>query len=366
MLYTMKKLTKIICLLLTGLFIFSCQVGERGQKPVKKVILMIGDGMGVAQVYAGLTANHGQLNLERCSRIGFVKTYSADHYITDSAAGGTAFSTGKKTKNGMIGMSPDSVPVPTILEIAEHHGLSTGLVSTSAITHATPASFIAHQAARASYEDIAADFLKTDIDVFIGGGWLHFTQRADSMNLTAELKSKGYHVLRGIDSLDRVSSIKLACFTADMHNPSILGGRDDMLQKATVKAIQILNENKKGFFLMIEGSMIDWGCHGNDIAYVVSEMIDFDQAVGKALDFAEKDGQTLVVITADHETGGLALTGGNFETGEVSAAFSSGDHTGIMVPLFAYGPGADMFSGICENTQVFDKIISLLGLDNTK
>ena len=159
----------------------------KGNKP-KNIVLLIGDGMGVSEVFAGLTGNKGHLFLENCKHIGFSKTQSSDNYITDSAAGGTALSAGVKTYNGAIGVDAAGNPVKTIVEEASEKGLATGLVSTSAITHATPASFIAHQASRSSYEDIAADFLKTDIDVFIGGGLEHFTKRNDGRNLVDELE----------------------------------------------------------------------------------------------------------------------------------------------------------------------------------
>lgn len=330
-------------------------------KKPKNVIMMIGDGMGVAQVYAGMTANRGHLFLENFKQIGFSRTHSSNNYITDSAAGGTALSSGYKTYNGAIGVNPDTIPGKTVLEMSEAKGLATGLVSTSAITHATPASYIAHQGSRGSYEDIAADFLKTDIDVFIGGGYKHFAQRADKRDLTKDLEAKGYKVLRNMDEIYQVKSGKLAGLTADEHNNPI-PKRTMSLPKSTETALNILSQNKKGFFIMVEGSQIDFGGHANNTIYIVNEMLDFDQAVGKALDFAAKDGETLIIVTADHETGGLALTGGDMKTGMVKGSYSTGDHTAIMVPVFAYGPGAELFSGIQENTDIPKKIISLLGL----
>ena len=189
----------------------------KSKKP-KNVIMMIGDGMGVSHIFAGLTANGGHLFLDNFKQVGFSKTQSSDNYITDSAAGGTALSTGQKTYNGAIGLNADSVPIRTILEMAEEKGLSTGLVSTSAITHATPASYIAHQKSRGSYEDIAADFMKTDIDVFIGGGYKHFSQRTDQRDLIQELQQKGYLVLRNMDEIAKVKTGKLAGLTAEEHN----------------------------------------------------------------------------------------------------------------------------------------------------
>ncbi|MGQ8336409.1 alkaline phosphatase [Sunxiuqinia sp. A32] len=336
----------------------------KSKKP-KNIILMIGDGMGTSQIYAGLTANHGNLFLSNFKNVGFSKTYSSDNYITDSAAGGTALSAGIKTYNGAIGVNPDTLDVKTILELAEENNKSTGLVSTSAITHATPASFIAHQPSRNMYEAIAADFLQTDIDLFIGGGYKHFTQRKDGKDLTVELKKKGYQVLQDIDEIAKVKSGKLAGLTADEHNPRY-DERGDMLPVATETAINLLSKNNKGFFLMVEGSQIDWGGHQNDAIYIVEEMLDFDQSIGKALEFAAKDGNTLIVVTADHETGGLSVSGGNLSTGDFKGGFTTGGHTGIMVPVFAYGPGAENFTGIMENTDIPKKMMELFGFSMPK
>ncbi|HZL10864.1 MAG TPA: alkaline phosphatase [Prolixibacteraceae bacterium] len=329
-------------------------------KTPKNVIMMIGDGMGVAQIFAGLTANGGHLFLDNFKQVGFSKTQSADNYITDSAAGGTALSTGQKTYNGAIGVNIDTVAIKTILEMAEEKGMTTGLVSTSAITHATPASYIAHQASRGSYEAIAADFLKTDIDVFIGGGYKHFTDRKDKRDLTKDLQHNGYQVLRNMDEIAKVKSGKLAGLTAEEHN-DVYPVRKMDLPLSTQTALNILDQYKKGFFIMIEGSQIDWGGHANNTIYIVNEMLDFDRSIGKALEFAAKDGETLIIVTADHETGGFAIADGDMKSGRVKGAFTTGGHTAIMVPVFAYGPGAENFTGIMENTAIAKNIMMLLG-----
>ena len=330
----------------------------KGKKP-KNIILLIGDGMGVSHVFAGLTANKGHLFLENFKHVGFSKTQSADNYITDSAAGGTALSSGHKTNNGSIGVDAQNKPVKTILEEAEEKGLATGLVSTSSITHATPASFISHQSGRSMYEEIAADFLKTDIDVFIGGGIDHFSKRKDGRNLMVELKAKGYRVETDMKEIGKVESGKLAGLTAPVHMGRT-NERGDILPIATKTAIDILDNNKKGFFLMVEGSQIDWGGHASNTIYVVEDMLDFDRVIGQTLDFAEKNRETLIIVTSDHETGGMALTGGSIENGVVKAAFPTTDHTSVMVPVFAYGPGAEEFIGIMENTDIFFKMRKLL------
>ena len=348
----------------------TCSIYDKPDKQgskVKNIILMIGDGMGVSQVYAGITANHGQLNIERCKNIGFIETYSASDYITDSGASATGFSIGKKTYNGACGVNSDSLPEKSILEIAEEHGLSTGLVATSSITHATPAAFIAHQKSRYMYNEIAEDFLKTDIDMFIGGGKNDFMKRSDSIDLTEKLKEKGYKVLFEMDDIKKVTSGKLAGLIADKHIPPYRDStrilRGNMLPDATIVALNILSNNKKGFFLMVEGSQIDWGGHANNTEYIVAEMLDFDRAVGKVLDFAEKEGNTLVIITADHETGGMSINNGNFEQGTVDAGYTTHGHTGVMVPVFAFGPGAEKFGGIYENYDIFYKMMNAFGFN---
>lgn len=331
----------------------------QGQKP-KNIILMIGDGMGTAQIFAAYTANGGRLNITNMPYSGFITTQSSDNYITDSAAGGTAFSAGEKTYNGAIAVDVNNQPLTTILEYAEQNGLSTGLVSSSAITHATPASFIAHNESRNNYEDIASDFLKTDIDIFIGGGKSFFEERQDNRNLLEELKNKNYRIFTSLEEASATNDAPMAILTAPKHNPR-WPERGELIPEGTEKAIKVLGKNDKGYFLMVEGSQIDWGGHENNTAYIVEETLDFDRAVGKALELAASDGETLVIVTADHETGGMSINNGDLEKGEVHAKYTTGEHTGIMVPVFAYGPGAEHFTGVMKNTDIFHKMYQLFG-----
>lgn len=326
-------------------------------KTAKNIILLIGDGMGSAQVYAGLTANKGQLNLMQFPYSGYSITTSASNYITDSAAGGTALSTGKKTYNGAIGVDTAGTPIKTILEIAEEMGKGTGLVSSSSITHATPASFIAHQPERGMQEEIAADFLKTDIDVFIGGGKKYFDQRTDSVNLLKELEQQGYTVVDNLPAIEACKADKIAGFIGTEHGDK-MPERGNALTISTQKALEVLSNKMNGFFLMVEGSQIDWGGHANNVEYITREMLDFDKAIGAALEFALKDKNTLVIVTADHETGGLAISDGNMETGFIRGSFTTNKHTGVMVPVFAFGPGAEKFSGMYDNTEIFHLMLN--------
>jgi alkaline phosphatase len=361
----MKKIIQLLPLAILSLTLISCTVAKKSETKdtteIRNVILMIGDGMGLPAVYAAMTVSDHPLNIERCLIVGLQKTNSSDNYITDSAAAGTALAAGSKTKNGVIGMDSNGSRVKSILEIAEENGLSTGLVSTSSITHATPASFIAHQQSRGSYEDIALDFLKTDIDVFIGGGIDHFAKRKDKLNLLDSLRFRGYEVETTMNAILKSSSPKLAGLTAPEHNPFRLNGRGDMLPESSKKAIEILNKNPKGFFLMIEGSQIDWAGHGNFADTLIDETLDFDKAVGIVLDFAQKDGHTLVIVTADHETGGVTIVGGNLQDRKSLLNFSTEDHTAVMVPVYAFGPGSEKFAGIYHNTEIFQKMFTSFG-----
>lgn len=330
------------------------------KKRPKNIILLIGDGMGVAQVYSALTANKGQLNLNYMKHIGFMQTQSADDYITDSAAAGTAIATGVRVNNGVIAIDQDGKVLKSILYISEDNNKATGLVSTSAITHATPASFVANQPDRGMYEDIAGDFLDSGIDLFIGGGKEHFTSREDGRNLLEELSQNNYRVFSSLEEAASVKTGPMAILTAAIHN-EVYPERGNLLPDATQKAIEVLQSNKEGFFLMVEGSQIDWGGHANNTTYIVHETLDFDRAVGKALTFAANNKKTLVIVTADHETGGMSIDNGDISKGTLSAKYTTGDHTGIMVPVFAYGPGAEAFIGIYKNTDLFVKMVEAFG-----
>lgn len=331
----------------------------------KNIILMIGDGMGLSQVTAGLYARKAPLNLERFPITGLIKTHSAKNLITDSAAGATAFSCGCKTYNGAIGLTAKKKPCPTILEQAESFGLATGLVTTSSITHATPAAFIAHVRDRSMMEDIATFFLKTDIDLFIGGGMRYFIARTlDKRNLYQELENKGYFVSdvlkEPLSAIAPNPQQPFAWFSAVKEPEYVSKGRDYLPLASRLAPEFLAQRSDKGFFLMIEGAQIDWACHAKKDTQAVQEMLDFDEAIGEVLRFAEKDGNTLVIVTADHETGGMALLRGS-DKESLKIKFTTDYHTASMVPVFAYGPGAEQFSGLYDNTDIYFKMRALFG-----
>lgn len=360
-----KEFFSVIALVAIALQFSQCtttkQQASSAKKPeVKNVIFMIGDGMGLAQVYAGMTANKGTLNFERVQAVGLAKTYSSDSYVTDSAASGTAIACGTKTTNGTIGLDPQGNRVKSMLEYAEEHNKATGIVVTSSVTHATPASFVAHQQHRGMEEEIAVDLVQSGVDVFIGGGRQFFEKRSDEQNLTAQLQSKGYNIAYTLDDVKTTQSSKFGALLSDNSMPAY-DSRGDMLPVSVEAALRILDKDKNGFFLMVEGSHIDGGGHSNNTDMTIGEVLDFDKAVKLAIDYAERNPETLVVITADHETGGLSLVQGDIEKGEVQASFSTTGHTGIMVPVYAFGPGAEDFTGIYENTDLLQRVLNLFG-----
>jgi len=327
---------------------------------------MIGDGMGLTQATAAMYMNGNKIAFERVPVIGLHKSYSSDNLVTDSAAGATAFACGKKTYNGAIGVDPDTVACPTLLEFATEKGMATGLVATSTIVHATPASFFGHEALRSSYENIALQLAESKVDFFVGGGKKFFVQRkGDKRDLIKEMQAKGRQVQDFFDTAFSEAAIdprkQFGYFTSNEDPLPVAQGRD-YLVPATLASLEYLDQRdseNKGFFLMIEGSQIDWGGHANKSEYIISETIDFSNAVNKVLDFAAKDGETLVVITADHETGGYAIGYGSKQD-SIIGAFTSDYHTGVMIPVYASGPGSENFGGIYENTAIYDKILPFI------
>jgi alkaline phosphatase len=360
------------------LFLYSCSAPKESSsssgasatkteilKP-KNVIFLIGDGMGLPQITGAMYMNDNKTVFERFKNIGFHKSHSADNLVTDSAAGATAFACGVKTYNGAIGVNVRKEPLPTLLEMAEKKGMATGMVVTCSVTHATPGAFIAHVAGREDYEAVALGYVDTPIDIFIGGGLDYFTRRkSDTRDLVAELTAKGYEMSTfinlDINNLDITTKKNIGYFTANAEPLPVTEGRDYAIPAAQ-KAIDFLNDRSpKGFFLMIEGSQIDWGGHANDANYVVTELHEFEKVVAEALDFAARDKNTLVVVTADHETGGFAVQPGS-KLNDIQVAFTTKSHTALMIPVFAEGPGAEVFRGIYENTAIFDKLKAAMEL----
>ncbi len=354
------------------IFTFSCAVFNPADDTpdVKNVIFLVGDGMGFSHICAARYSSVGPdsaLNMDKMPVTGLLNTVAADRLITDSAASATAMATGYKTNNGMIGKTPDKQSWTTILMACRDHGLATGLVATSAVTHATPAAFAANVDHRGQQDVIAEHLLKNRVNVILGGGTSYFipksennSKRNDDKNLIQIARDSGYTVVESADSMQAVQAEYLLGLFAD--NGMTTVAPEPTLAAMGRTAIKNLSQNENGFFLMIEGSQIDWASHDNNFENAKRQTILFDLAVKEALMYAKEDGRTLVVVTADHETGGLSVTGGSRDGDTLAVHWSSGGHTAGMVPLYAYGPGAEEFTGTLDNTDIgvlFAKLLNI-------
>ncbi|MEA3462244.1 MAG: alkaline phosphatase [Bacteroidota bacterium] len=367
---------KHIFLLLLATLTLPCTASDKQQSEPKKptnIIFLIGDGMGLSAVSTGFYYGDQPSVFKRFNEIGLQQTSSATHKVTDSAASGTAMATGKLTYNGAVGVDTTKTPVQNIAELLASMGWSTGVVATSTISHATPASFYAHVEQRSMEDEIAVQLLESEIDFFAGGGRDKFTMRADSTDILPLAAEKGFVIDTScLAAPGTLSADQKYGFLPEAGNmPSMIDGRGPFLPEATVLAISHLSQNQEGFFLMVEGSQIDWAGHANETEYLVGEMLDFEQVIKVALDFAEKDGNTLVVVTADHETGGFTLGPKKSKPGQkiytdysaIEPVFATGDHSATLIPVFAYGPGAEQFKGIYKNTEINHKMAALVGAE---
>lgn len=334
---------------------------NKSNEEVKNVILLIGDGMGLNVVQAAWVANKGKLFMDNADYIGLMKTTALDSIITDSAAAGTAMATGSKTNRGVLGVTPDGASLKTICECAHEKGLGTGVISSARIYDATPAAFSVENIDRNDSDTIAELYVKSNVDFVLGGGMDYFTNRKDGKNIIEMLSKEGYQIATSMDSLQNIKEGKVFAVVAD-HDMPLAPERKDDLWKGTKKALDLLTNNKKGFFLMVESAMIDDFGHGNKLPEMMEETLDFDRIVGKTLAWAAAHPGTLVIVTADHATGGLTLTEGTLEKGEIKGYYSSGHHDGVMVPVYAFGAGAENFTGVYDNTDLCKKMKAALGL----
>lgn len=340
-------------------FVFSSSVFAQQQDP-PNIILMIGDGMGLAQITAGMYTMDTPTALENFPIVGLSKTHSYDQFVTDSAASGTAYACGEKTYNGVLGIDPKNNKLESIMEYCQSKGYQSALLATSSIVHATPAAFYANVPSRKQYQDIALQLSESTVDYFIGGGKKHFNLREDKRNLIKEMEENNFEVVRNLDDFVASPAKRVGLFTDTDEPQPIAMGRQPDLAPAVTATLNKLNQKDAPFFMLVEGSQIDWGGHDNNLSYIISEFEDFNGAVAAALAFAKEKGNTLVVVTADHETGGLSLTKGNLDKKRVSGEFSTKGHSGILVPVFAFGPESESFSGIYDNTSIFKKMKALV------
>lgn len=323
-------------------------------KKVKNVILLIPDGTSLPQYYAAFTANKGKLNVFNMKSTGLSKTNSSNAYVTDSAPGSTAFATGVKTKNTFVGVDHMGKALAQIPDIVADKGLVSGLISTGDVTDATPADFYAHSDNRNSSEPILKDFVSSKTKILIGGPTSGLSQE----NLL-KFKEAKVDLYQDLKSVNKISNRTLII---DPLASQRVSQRGNWLADAFDLTLNDLKNNKKGFFMMVEASQTDGGGHSNNLEQLVTELLDFDHVVGKAMKFADENKETLVVVVGDHETGGLTLLDGSLTEGWVFGNFSTNDHTSIPSSVFAYGPNSKEFTGLFENTEIFNKILAAYGI----
>lgn len=335
-----------------GLLTLCCTAWVQAEVP-RNIILLIGDGLGVAQVTAARTVK-GELAMESMPIGGLVLTHDTTHYVTDSAAGGTALATGTSTRKGRIGMASNGRRLTNLLELAAGLGKASGVVTTDKLTGATPASFLAHAKDRSETENLAGQISRSSAKVLIAGG----AETFDDPDLRANLARRGPVV----KTWKALRAHRLGPVTAllDEGVLALSEDRDFSLADLTEQALRLLGQEPNGFVLVIEEALTDKRGHKKDGPDVIAETISLDDAVAACLDFQRTHPHTLVLVTADHETGAVTLEEGSVEDRTATLSYHSGSHSATMVPLLAAGPGADRLGGIKTNAEVGRLLQTLL------
>ena len=358
------------------------------ERKAKNIILLIGDGMSASQVSSYRLLKGGpnaRLAVDKFPISGIVLTHSEDAIVTDSASSATAYSTGIKTNNTFLGLDKDKNILENLTEKIHGYGFVSSLIATSEVTHATPAAFAAHIDLRWKTDEISAQMMDSNVVTILGGGRHFFLpeemggKREDGRDLFKEVENS--HVLLThkdqLNDFDQTTSGKVVGLFADEHlrdlekpeNHSTEPSLSEMLNFAIKRSETFMDNGCKGSFIMVEGSQVDWAGHSNDINYLKREMQDLEEAVELAVDYANKNQDTLVIVTADHETGGLLIepaSAADYTGNEVKFSFNTaigrGSHTGVPVPVYAYGPGSENFTGTLDNTDVYRAMIAALDL----
>jgi alkaline phosphatase len=343
--------------------------GENHDPAARNVILFIGDGMGLGQFSAAsdlLDYPGSTPAMIDTPHVALVRSWVADNLAPDSASTGTALATGFKTRKKSVGVLEDGRVVRNLFEVARDHGRATGVITTSGVVDATPATFTVHVESRDDYHEIFEKMLASGTDLLIGGDWTHFTKAKknpaylDLLARAEELgQEHGYQVIRDPSSIDAAELPLLALFP-----PRPTGGNSHgpPLAATALRAIELLRENPEGFLLLVECEITDEFGHLNNIEEVMKGIRELNDAVAAVLEVTGGDGETLVVVTADHDTGTLAIVEGDYEEGRVTVRWATGDHSTQWLPLFAFGPGAERFTGVLDNTEVGQLIAQALGL----
>ena len=365
----MKKI--VLFLLMSALVVSPAFAREKEKAPknekVKNVILLIGDGMGLAHVATWMISqDYGPTAFDRAQFVGVSKTYSANNRVTDSAASATTMATGHKTNNGMLGMLPDGTEPENIGELARAKGIPMGIIATSYVLDATPGAFYAHAANRGHFKDIMEDLIALKPAVLVGGGRRYFTDEkyTGGENMIDKAVQAGFTYCETPEQFYETEATPILGLFSEGSYPMVIERDSDFLADALNHTLDIFGKSKKGFFIMAEGSHIDHAAHANNAEQMVFEMEEFDKAVNAAFDYADTHKGTLVIVTADHETGGVTLLSGDrdYTKGEsgINVTYSTNGHSGSPVLIYSYGASAWKFGRVMENTAIFDQIKELL------
>lgn len=331
---------------------------EDSTDSVERVVLLIADGMSLSHVAVWYTHQKGETLFTKPDAVGLQITTTADTLITDSGAAGTALATGQKTNYHMIGTSPDGKELTTLVDRAHAKGLGSAVISVCRLYDATPAAFCSHSVERDSLRTVCEGFVTSQAQVIIGGGRDLFSPQGDS-TLLLQLQAEGYALPSSFEELALIDTGRVFALMAE-HDLPEPAERGDYLLRATQEAMRIMGD--KGYFIMTEASQIDDYGHANDLEGTLAEMEDLENTMAGLIQWAHSDPANLLIVTSDHETGGLTLVGGSLSTGHAEGRFSTGGHSGCLVPVYAYGHAAHHFTGVYHNAQLQQRIVQVMGL----
>ncbi len=326
---------------------------DGGKGRIRNVILLIGDGMGLSQIMAAACVNR-DLTLFSLVHLGLQRNNAAGDFTTDSAAAGSAMATGERHPNRWISMTADGQPIPSLCDWFREKGWSVGIVTLGNVADATPAAFYGHADERDRSDDLTRCLRDVPVDLLCGSGIRQFVERGDGIDLLRELSDR-YCFIRSVDELPNGCG-RVICLDERMGRPTEAANLSLLAETTRMSIDRLRAESDKGLFLVVEGAKIDFAGHSHCLPGTVLEMLSFDKAVAEALRFADSNGETLVIVTGDHETGGLVLLDGDERSGRILGVYTSEDHTPAMLPVFAYGPKAARFCGVYLNTEIARRI----------
>lgn len=324
------------------------------------VVFIVADGLGIGQITAAYTENRG-LNLARFPYSGLMLTQTTDKYVTESGASTTAMFYGFKTKYGYQGIDAYQNIHPGLNSMLKENKYQTAIITSSFITDATLASFYRHGTDRYEHEKIAMDYISNYPDFCIAGGSIHFNERSDGINLLDSLTKKGVNLFYDYSDISNIQTLPSMGLLYPGRPPYLSDGRTDFLKNGSLKALELFEG--QNFFMLLEAALIDLGGHDMNIDRQIEETLELDELAGIMLDYAKSKDNILVLVVSDHEGGGLSLMQGDGMN--YIADYANDEHSGNMVAVFAYGPGADKFTGIMDNTDIYYKLLEILKLNSS-